>query len=385
MIVAGGLLAVAALWPCVWMLGGGEVLDLEVYLTGGRAVLHGHDLYGASVHVRQYGFTYPPFAALIFALPSLVPLGLAIAVLTGVSLTSLGVLIRLSAADLVHRLGREGSTAALLVVVAMVACQPVRSTLWNGQVELLLAAMIMIDLVVLRGRAGHGVLVGLAAAIKLTPLIFIAYLLLIRRFRAAAVATATFLAATVGTWMLLPADSSEYWTHALIHGNGIGDISRPSNQSILGVLRRLLGASAAGPLWAVLIVPTAVLGLALATRVHASGREPLAAAVVGMTGCLISPVSWSHHWVWLVPWIAGAAASLPRRRRSEQVPAVVFIGYLVVVNAASHQAVEATLPARLVLGNAYVLAVVVAFAIVVRNWRERTADERAAARSAPTR
>ena len=368
-VIAGAVLTLAMLSSFVRLFAGTQVLDLGVYLSGGHAVLHGLDLYGPGVGIRQYGFTYPPFAAALFALPSLLPLGLAILLMTIVSLISLATMVQLSAADLVRRLGAEGSTVALLTVVAMVASQPVRTTLWNGQVELLLAAMVMVDLLPMRGRRGQGVLVGIAAAIKLTPLIFIGYLLLVRRGRAAVVAGATFVVVSVGTWMALPGDSRHYWTRNLFNGAGIGDISRPSNQSILGVARRLLGPGPAGPVWAVLIVPTAVIGLGLAVRIHAEQRESMAVAVVGITGCLISPVSWSHHWVWFVPWVAGVAASAGRRTTIVRVATAVFMVYIVGINVVPQRAVEAWTPTRLVLENAYVLAVVAAFAVVVVRWR----------------
>ncbi|WP_375503655.1 glycosyltransferase family 87 protein [uncultured Jatrophihabitans sp.] len=203
------------LWPCRRLLNGTEVLDLKVYLAGGRAVLHGHDLYSSDVGVRQYGFTYPPFAALLFAGPSLLPLGLDIVLMTLLSLGSLTVLIGLSDGDLLRRLSRTPTVATLVLVVALVGCQPVRTTLWNGQVDLLLAAMVMVDLVGRRGARGEGVLVGLAAAIKLTPAIFVGYLLLRRRFRAAGTAAVTFAVVTGGSWLLLPHSSTKYWTDSL--------------------------------------------------------------------------------------------------------------------------------------------------------------------------
>ena len=358
------VLVLAVLWSCSSLLVGAEVLDLKVYLDGGRAILAGHDLYGQSVGVRGYRFTYPPFAALLFALPSQWPLGVAILLMTVVSLASLGTLIWLSAPELVRRLVRPHPGPALLVLTAMVACEPVRTALWNGQIELLLAAMVMLDLIAMRGRRGHGVLVGLAAAIKLTPAIFVVYLLLCRRFREAATACGAFAVATFSAWIVLPHDSTEYWTRKLYSRAGIGDISRASNQSILGLADRLVGATAARPLWVVLIVPTALIGLGMAVRVASSGRASFAIAIVGITGCLISPVSWTHHWVWFVPWIAGLVASTRVRALPARLALGAFLVYLVVTDTLAANMVHVR-PLRTLLEIAYPLAVVIAFGFAI--------------------
>ena len=370
------VVVLAVLWPCRRLLSDTEVLDLKVYLAGGRAVLHGHDLYSPDVGVRQYGFTYPPFAALLFALPSLLPLGLAIVLMTLLSLAALAVSIGLSDGDLMRRVAHGPSWATLAVVAALIGCQPVRTTLWNGQIDLVLAALVMVDLIGRRGATGEGVLVGIAAAIKLTPAIFIGYLLLRRRFRAAATAAAAFAVVTGASWLLLPHDSTTYWTRTLIHGTGLGDITRASNQSILGVAERLAGARVAEPLWAALILPVAVVGLGIAARISADGREAFALSVVGLTGCLISPVSWSHHWVWFVPWIAGLVTATPNARNARVLATRAFVTYLVVINLVSQSMIHAVTVVRVLVQSSYSLAVAVAALFVLVPWQPRKARTR---------
>ena len=262
-----------------------------------------------------------------------------------------------------------------------------RTTLWNGQVDLVLATMVMVDLVVRRGATGEGVLVGIAAAVKLTPAIFIGYLLVRRRFRAASTATATFVVVTGGSWLLLPHDSTTYWTSTLVHGTGLGDITRASNQSILGVAERLTGAGVAKPLWAALVVPVVVVGLGIAVRISADGREAFALSVVGLTGCLISPVSWSHHWVWFVPWMAGLVAAMPAAGRIRAFATGAFVIYLVVINLVSQSMIHAVTVVRLLVQSSYPLAVTVAALFVLVSWqaRRRTADEIGPDPSRPTR
>lgn len=207
----------------------------------------------------------------------------------------------------------------------MIACEPVRATIWDGQVNLLLAALVMLDLIVLRTSTFRGILTGIAIAIKLTPAIFVLYLLLRRRFRAAALALATFGATVLIGWLVVPADSSQYWLHTLYNGSGIGDEAKASN--IRGALLRLMGDTPALVLWLLLSAGTLVIGFAYAIKASESGHEAYALGIVGIVGCLISPVTWTHHWVWCIPWLAGLYEVVRGRGR----PAAVSFGVLVFV------------------------------------------------------
>lgn len=144
--------------------------DLEVYRLGGRAVLHGLPLYEQRTGV--FGFTYPPVAALAVSPLVSMPFGMASAALAAASLISLVVVMAYSAGELWDRVRAKPSVWATVALVALVCCAPVRGTFWNGQVNLILAAMVLSDV---QGRRLRGVGVGLAAAIKLTPLVFVVY------------------------------------------------------------------------------------------------------------------------------------------------------------------------------------------------------------------
>lgn len=324
------VLLLAVLVACAGLFVDTKPLDLDVYMTAGRGMWHGYDLYGPDVHVRQYGFTYPPFAALLFALPAKLPFALALVLVTGVSLACLALIIKLSAPTLVQSLRRPAPGLALLAVVAMIVCEPVRANLWDGQINLLLTAMVMWDLLAPRSpRASRwrGALVGVAAAIKLTPAIFVPYLLIRRRFREAAVATGAFCAATGLGWLVLPGDSNRFWLHKLYSNSGIGDEAKASN--ILGALLREMSRRPATALWIAIAIPVAIIGLAAARRVSASGREAYALGITGITGCLVSPVTWTHHWVWCIPWLTGVGAVALRRGRAARAGfAALVFGYL---------------------------------------------------------
>lgn len=351
-------LVLAALAPCVVQLCGKYALDLDVYRAGGWAVLHGQDLYAVRLH--RNGFTYPPFAATLFTGLAVLRLGAATLVLTLVSLGCLAMFVRCSAR---HLLTRPPSVPVLVGLAALVACEPVRATLWTGQIDLVLAALVTRDLLGAGPRRLRGVGIGLAAAVKLTPAIFVVYLLVRRRYRDAACATGAFALATASAWLALPQDSVRFWTNEVFAGSGLGDISQSSNQSLLGVLLRL-APPIAYPVWAVLAAPTVVMGLRIARRASLLGNEVLAVGTVGVTGCLVSPVSWSHHWIWCIPWLVGLAAMAHTRALrwwTISVGAVFFGQYLL-----PRVLTDAWAPLQLIADNAFLLAAVITLRVTQR-------------------
>src|SRR5579875_1467884 len=191
------VLAVATLAAVFGLFVDRRPLDLDVYRTAGRAVWHGYDLYGPGVRVRQYGFTYPPFAALLFALPAQLPFAVDLVLMTVASLLCLRLVIRLSAPRIVEALHAPDPRWAVGAVVVFIVCEPVRATLWDGQINLVLAAAVLWDLLANPSRTWRGALVGVAAAIKLTPAVFVLYLLVRRQFRTACMAIGAFVAAAV--------------------------------------------------------------------------------------------------------------------------------------------------------------------------------------------
>lgn len=290
-------------------------LDLAVYRDAGLIVEHVHPYYDAHLGSPLYDwpgppgspgikFIYPPFAALPFALiPSHVRL-LRVEQLSSV-INLLAVV--LAAAVTVRALGRErGLTAkrglgiVLLVTAIALMTEPVQRTFYLGQVELVLMALVIWDVCQPDGRWWKGAGVGIAAGVKLVPLIFIPYLLLTRRFRAAAVATATF-AVTVGIgFIVLPADSSRWWLDGLfLQGSYDGNIPYLGNQSVLALVERLGGTGTHG-IWLATAVILAIIGLGVATVLDRNGHRVLGVAACALTGVLISPISWDHHWVWVL-------------------------------------------------------------------------------------
>ncbi|MFJ5034304.1 glycosyltransferase 87 family protein [Streptomyces sp. NPDC088560] len=288
-----------------------DFFDLRVYYgTVHTWVRHGGRIYDYHVPGTAYGFTYPPFAALTM-LP-LAPLGRTAAI-------ALSLLINLAALAAVLRIlagagwRRHGWYRWALLLCLLALFEPLRDTFSFGQVNLVLLALVLADCWLLatgRGRwAGAGI--GLAAAVKLTPALFIGLLLLAGRRRAAAVATAVAAAATALAAWADPRASHYYWTEALWDTSRVGRLDYVSNQSLQGVLARL--GETGRPLWATLVLLTLCVWAWRTRRAVTAGDWTAAFALTGAAACLVSPITWVHHLVWLLPSFAALVrAGRPR-------------------------------------------------------------------------
>ncbi|MDT5064023.1 MAG: hypothetical protein QOK02_178 [Mycobacterium sp.] len=284
-------------WPDL----AGQV-DLLVYRFGAGQVLAGHDLYatGLTGNPRTLLFDYSPFAALTFLPLALVTpltaqiLGLA----ANAALVAYGVLRLLRGLGMTAATGLWGLGGLLIGLTAWL--EPVRLSLQLGQVNLLILAVVVADLLGPEQRRWAGVGIGLVAGIKLTPALFIVYLLLIGRRRAALVASATFAGTVALGFAVLPRDSGSFWLR-----RGFDDVVRISsdpvaNTSLRGLFVRLHWPPGAATVFALVL---GVAALAVATLAWRRGHRVLGVAVVGMATDAVSPFSWSHHWVWVVPLV----------------------------------------------------------------------------------
>jgi hypothetical protein len=296
--------------------------DLSIYLWGGRAVTEGTRLY--LVQARANWFTYPPFAAALF-----VPLAGLPSMLVGLAWELATVAAFAWACVLSLRLAgfRPSKVVLVAVVGAGLLLEPVYHTLYLGQVNVFLLALVLTDIWrVARGKPA-GVGIGLAAAIKLTPAIFIVLLLLARRTKDALIAAGTFAACGVLGYFADPSASRMYWTR-LFYDTSRVRVTYISNQSLDAAAARILGGvSHVGSWYLAVEVVAGALGLAVAATLAKRSDWLGAAAATGTTGLLVSPVSWTHHWVWIMP----ALIVLLRGGTASRVAAVC--GYLLFVLA----------------------------------------------------
>jgi alpha-1,2-mannosyltransferase len=299
---------------------GGYRNDLDVYRTGARVLLHGGDLYGRLPRLTngsELPFTYPPFAALTFIPLTLVGYRTANWLLTALTIVSVAASLWCFAAATTGEAGARMRRLLPWALPAALLLEPVRSTLAYGQINALLMALVAVDCLTRAPRWPRGALVGIAAALKLTPGIFVLFFLLRRDLRSAARAGLSFAACTGAAFALAPHDSLRYWTHIAYQPARAGGIAYASNQSILGTLARLgLSDPARTWLWlalGLLVAALAVTGMRGALKTNQVTYALLLNAAAGL---LISPISWSHHWVWAAPaLLTYLATANPNRRR----------------------------------------------------------------------
>jgi alpha-1,2-mannosyltransferase len=260
-------------------------------------------------------FTYTPFASLVFALGSLLPWVVLRWLMTVASLAALGGTVWLTLGALGWQ-GRRRATAMLALVAAALWFEPVQRALHLGQIELVLMVLIVWDMCQPDGRRWKGIGVGVAAGIKLVPLVFIPYLVLAGKFRQAAVASATFVATVLLGFAFLPQESANWWlTGYFLHADNVGDVGSLLNQSVYAlVVRAAGGVKPATPIWLGLAVVIAALGLTAAAILHRRGQPVAGWLACAVTGVLISPISWDHHWVWVVPSLVVLADAAVRNQ-----------------------------------------------------------------------
>jgi alpha-1,2-mannosyltransferase len=278
--------------------------DLNIYNHAGLIVRHAPDTLYTWHFLPGVQYLYTPFAALGFAAGSLLPWAVLTWLMTVASLAAMVFTVWVTFGELGWR-GRDRAAAVLGVSALALWTEPVLRSVQVGQIELLLMALIAWDLCQSDDRKWKGVGVGLAAGIKLVPLIFIPYLLLAGKRRQAAVASAVFAGTVVVGFAALPHDSVKWWlTGYFLHAGDFSNTTQGSflNQSLLALITRTpAGAGSVTALWLLLAVVVGCLGLAAAALFARVGRPTAGWVTCAVTGVLISPISWDNHWVWIVP------------------------------------------------------------------------------------
>ncbi len=278
--------------------------DLKVYWGAVNFWADGNSIYDFISPDSTYGFTYTPFASLVMLPLTLVSFPVAIwASCIAIAVVTVQ-LIRWFIEPVAARHGWTPWYAVGLVTAFAITFDPLRETFLFGQVNMYLVALVGFDMIFLvkRGSRFAGVGIGLATAFKLTPGVFLVYLLVTRRWRAALVASSATAGATLVGAALAPDASRVFWTDALWNTDRVGQLEYISNQSLQGAVARLNPHDPNTALW--LLAAVAVLAV-WAVRVRRAAQrgndEKLGFALTGVVTCLISPITWIHHLVWLMP------------------------------------------------------------------------------------
>lgn len=281
------------------------LLDLDVYREAATVAWSGGDFYAQRFTDVGLPWLYPPFA-ILFLTP--------VAFLNDVSAQVVWTLITLVAVVVyavvcVWNFAAERFhtfTVIALTVAFTLAMEPTESGFKFGQINILLAMFLVLDLSHRTGRIPQGVLTGIAAAVKLTPLLLVIYFLATKRVRPALTTLASFLVCTALAWLVFPKASWIYWTGTFLESDRVG-VSYISNQSLNGMLQRALGdTSTAKMLW--LLLAALVVVLVMVAAHHLFGDYPhLTDALVLATILLVSPISWTAHWILILPLVLVSA------------------------------------------------------------------------------
>jgi alpha-1,2-mannosyltransferase len=400
------LLAVAATSYAGWRLFGHIPyrIDIDVYQMGARAWLDNRPLYKNVLFHTPIGlnlpFTYPPLAAIVFcpfAWLRMPAASVAISCTTMVLLivSTMMVLTRLEVWASSRLLPgpawwRRYCVALAVVAAAELWLEPIKSNFAYGQINVVLMTLVIADCLPRRTRWPRGVLLGLGIALKLTPAVFLLYFLLRRDGRAALTALGSFAAATLAGFVLAWADSWEYWTNTVRNTDRIGAATLNTNQNIAGALARSgLGERERFVLWVFGCLLVLAVTVWATRRVLRAGESALAVICVALFGLVVSPVSWSHHWVWMLPAIL-VTAVLAWRQRSAAFAAVSCAGAAISVwtpidlMPKHHETAAAWW--RQLLGASYVwwaLAAIVTAGVAVTAARTTAVEAPTAARQAP--
>ncbi len=368
---------VVALAVAAAVVGGlvGGFTDLHVYRYAGRAVLDGAQVYDADDPVTGLPFTYPPFAAVAMVPLALVPGWLAAALWTGAGAACIAaavVVVR-------HADGRPAPGWLVAVVaVAALGLEPVWQNLAFGQINAVLMLAVLVD--VLRpGHRASGVLVGIVAGLKLSPLVFVVLLVLVGRRSAAGRAVLSFVATVAVGFALLPAAATSYWTDGLLDARRVGPPALAHNQSVSGTLARLFDGPPPTLLWLCVAGPIALAVLGVGVACWRRGDPVLGTCLAAMAMLLASPITWSHHWVWAVPV---AIVLWDRSRWATVAWSAVFVARPMLWPPWGDDREFEWGVADHLVGNAYVLAAIAlaggAAVVTVRPRRSRSAEGRTA-------
>jgi alpha-1,2-mannosyltransferase len=324
---------VVGLWTAATSFPGGTLIpwrphmvDLDVYRSAGATLLDGGDFYALP---GPLPFVYPPFAALLTVPLTVLP---SAAVEIGWTVASVLALVAV-----LHRLGLKGWRLSLVGAACVYFVDPISETLGFGQPGIFLMALVVLDLVpgpaVLPRRIlPAGVLTGIAASVKLTPAIFVIYLMAVRRWRAAITAILTGVILTLGSLLVLPGPSIVFWTRLAAGDTGLGQsLIYYTNQSVMADVVRILEPGRTSALIGLgLAAVVALVGVWAAMLWHRLGEIGLAVTLCGIAGALASPVSWLHHFVWVVPLAVCLIGGGPSRRRVRLPIALVLWGWVFV-------------------------------------------------------
>lgn len=283
--------------------------DVDVYRLGAATFLKGQSIY-TQLPVSSIGgalpYTYPPFSAVLFTPLAIIPPHIGYPLLTGFTCLCLFPIVlayRKSSPELAKYLGKPWMVVAGACV--LVVAHPVANTIFWGQINVILMMLVAVDCLWPNPKWPRGMLIGIAAAVKLTPAGFVLLFLLRKDFRAVVTSFVSFVVCSAIAFALMPHDSWLYWTDRVFHATGMNIGPIHANESVTATFEKLMltghTLTIAGGLGVVLVLIMTVLGT---KRALDDGDLAMALGVNATGVLLVSPISWSHHWILALPTAA---------------------------------------------------------------------------------
>ncbi|CAM3219182.1 glycosyltransferase 87 family protein [Prescottella defluvii] len=333
-VAAAALVASAAL--TLVLLAGNDYIDLLVYRMGATVLLDGDDIYGALPPVTgDFGlpFTYPPLSAMLFVPLAWLPLGIGKLLFALVSIAALVVTLRLALGRVWPELEpRAAWTVTGIAVAVALQLEPVRETISFGQINMVLMALVAADVLTDKPRWPRGLLIGFAAAIKLTPIGFLLLFLIRKDWRTSRTVVVSAVGFTALAFVVLPGTSWKYWSQTLPDTGRIGPAYFANNESFKAVIARFGPPEQIGSVLWLVAVALMLLVTVIAIRRALERGDLVSALLANATAILLaSPVSWSHHWVWAAPALLVLALGTLRAPTARNIIATIGIGVVFLI------------------------------------------------------
>lgn len=307
--------------------------DVYVYWYALNNWFSGNSLYDwyALPDYKMYPFTYPPFGAWSLSPLTWFDYETAARLMIMAIALQTALIVALIGRSLGWSWGSAFAIAPWAAILVQQCLEPFNQSVGFAQVNTAMMALVMIDVAAPDSWKGRGVASGLAAAIKLTPAIAILIFLLRRQWRSAITMVATSLTVTLLSWIISPGESTRFFFDAMWDPQRAGDAYYTSNQNLKGFVARALPENAWSITWAITVALALVAAVWLCLRIQAAATSVvtsrsasddavaapsavattpaapvlpenlatlLTAAVIMTLGLLVSPITWSHHWVW---------------------------------------------------------------------------------------
>lgn len=310
--------------------------DVYVYWYALNNWFSGNSLYDwyALPDYKMYPFTYPPFGAWTLSPLTWFDYETAARLMIMAIALQTAVIVALVGRSLGWSWGSAFAIAPWAAILVQQCLEPFTQSVGFAQVNTAMMALVMIDVAAPPSWKGRGVASGLAAAIKLTPAIAVLIFLLRRQWRSAITMVATSLTVTLLSWIISPSESARFFFDAMWDPQRAGDAYYAGNQNLKGFVARALPENAWSITWAIAVVLALVAAVWLCLRIQAAATPAtpagdaakpaasdavaapsavatapapvlpenlatlLTAAVIMTLGLLVSPITWSHHWVW---------------------------------------------------------------------------------------